>query len=413
MKSAKPHPQEVLRIEALHALNILDSVAESQFDAITRTAASLCGAPIALISLVDEHRQWFKSVLGLPATVTETSRDVAFCAHAIHGNDLMEVRNASEDERFHDNPLVTGDPNIKFYAGQPLIVAGMPVGTLCVVDQVPRQLTEGQRGVLKHLGSLVQSMLAERRLRALTDRAHRELEEELDLAREVLRNLTRIDHQSIPQFREALLPAKKFSGDLITSAISPGGQLYGLFADVTGHGLASALFQIPAVDSFKGHVTLDSSVEKIARGINARLKSLSRTGHFMAAIIFCHDAAENRITIWNGGMPEAWLLDEAGVVTQTVKSSHVALGILPDDVFDDKAVVIDCAGFSQLLMMSDGVLEAVNVDGEEFGQARAQEILPTTPRDARIEMFLASIFTYQEGAPQHDDIAVALLNFHQ
>jgi serine phosphatase RsbU (regulator of sigma subunit) len=91
----------------------------------------------------------------------------------------------------------------------------------------------------------------------------------------------------------------------------------------------------------------------------------------------------------------------------------VALGILPDDVFDDKAVTIDCAGFSQLLMMSDGVLEAVNVDGEEFGQARAQEILPTTPRDARIEMFLASVFTHQEGASQHDDIAVALLNLHQ
>jgi GAF domain-containing protein len=149
LKSATCHPAEEVRIEVPHALNVLDTAAAAQFDAITKVAATLCHAPIALVSLVDRHRQWFKSVVGLPPDVTETSRDAAFCAHAILDQDVIKVKDASVDERFHDNPLVPGDPNIRFCAGQPLIVAGMPVGTLCVIDSVARKLSTSQRIALK------------------------------------------------------------------------------------------------------------------------------------------------------------------------------------------------------------------------------------------------------------------------
>jgi GAF domain-containing protein len=107
---------------ALHALGVLDSESEAQFDALVTLAAQACGMPISAISLIDENRQWFKAITGLDAA--ETERDVAFCAHAIHSDALLEVPDARLDARFADNPLVTGDPQIRFYAGAPLVLAG-------------------------------------------------------------------------------------------------------------------------------------------------------------------------------------------------------------------------------------------------------------------------------------------------
>ncbi len=206
-----------------------------------------------------------------------------------------------------------------------------------------------------------------------------------------------------------MLPATKFSGDLIASALSPDGQLHVLFADVSGHGLSSALFQIPAVDSFKTQVASGSSVNVIARALNARLKALSRTGYFMAAIVVRRDALENRLTIWNGGMPGAWLLGDAGDVRTHTKSSHVALGVLPDESFDDTVTITDNPNGLQLLMLSDGFLEAVNSNNEEFGEDRLMTTLRQTTPDTRVEGLMASVFAHQREAPQHDDISVALL----
>lgn len=143
MLSAPPTKDESNRIEALYRYNILDTDFEEQFDDIVKVASILCDAPIALISLVDPERQWFKATCGVDAR--ETSRDVAFCSHAIHGKDVFIVPDALEDERFHDNPLVAGDPKIRFYAGAPLITNdGYAIGTICTIDRKPRQLTEKQ-----------------------------------------------------------------------------------------------------------------------------------------------------------------------------------------------------------------------------------------------------------------------------
>jgi GAF domain-containing protein len=117
MKAAPETFDEPERLSALRSYEILDSLEEAQFDALTRLAASICDVPISLVSLVDEHRQWFKSVVGLPQGIHETPRSVAFCAHAIHGKALFEVPDALIDERFHDNPLVTGAPNVRLLRG--------------------------------------------------------------------------------------------------------------------------------------------------------------------------------------------------------------------------------------------------------------------------------------------------------
>ncbi|KAF0864010.1 ATP-binding protein [Pseudomonas sp. LD120] len=141
---------ESRRLAALLRFELLDTPAEAMFDNITAMAAQLCETPIALISLVDAERQWFKSRQGLDAS--ETPRELAFCAHAINGESLFEVENALLDPRFRDNPLVTGAPDIRFYAGMPLADSeGHNLGTLCVIDRQPRQLNVQQKGALKLL----------------------------------------------------------------------------------------------------------------------------------------------------------------------------------------------------------------------------------------------------------------------
>lgn len=154
MKKPLLPKNESARLAALQSYKVLDTDEESSFDDITTLAAQICGTPIALISLVDENRQWFKSHLGLDAK--ETPRELAFCAHAIHGNEIFEIPDALKDQRFHDNPLVTSAPNVVFYAGAPLTTPeGLNIGTLCVIDHEAKKLSEDQLISLRALSRLV------------------------------------------------------------------------------------------------------------------------------------------------------------------------------------------------------------------------------------------------------------------
>lgn len=160
MIPAKP-ANETQRLETLRGYEILDTEPEAAFDDLTFLASYLCETPVALISLVDADRQWFKSKVGV--SVVETSRDIAFCASAILQPDLFIVPDASQDERFADNPLVVAHPKIRFYAGAPLMTQGQALGTLCVVDRVPRELHPEQMDALRALSRQVVAQLDLRR----------------------------------------------------------------------------------------------------------------------------------------------------------------------------------------------------------------------------------------------------------
>lgn len=149
---------ESSRIAALVALNILDTPPEERFDRLTRLAKRVFNVPYATVSMIDTHRQWFKSVQGL--TVCQTARDISFCAHAILYDEILYVENALKDERFHDNPVVVGDPKIRFYAGCSLDVNGFKMGTFCVFDKKPRPFTPEDRQLLKDLAVLAERELA-------------------------------------------------------------------------------------------------------------------------------------------------------------------------------------------------------------------------------------------------------------
>lgn len=158
MKKPSIPENEAERLETLHSLDILDTDPEERFDRYTRMAKRLFGVPIALVSLVDENRQWFKSRQGLDAT--ETPRDISFCGHTILGEDIFLVSDASKDERFADNPLVSGDPNIRFYAGCPLRAPdGRALGTLCVIDREPHDLSDDDAQALRDLSEMVEHEL--------------------------------------------------------------------------------------------------------------------------------------------------------------------------------------------------------------------------------------------------------------
>jgi GAF domain-containing protein len=184
MVITKPANEEA-RLIALDKYAILDTDPEQSFDDLTLLASYVCETPIALISLVDEDRQWFKSRVGLGAA--ETSRDIAFCSTAILQSDVFVVPDALADERFRDNPLVVSDPHIRFYAGAPLINEdGYALGTLCVVDRAPRELAPEQKDALKALGRLVLAQLEFRRnlillKEALSDRTKEEHERQREL----------------------------------------------------------------------------------------------------------------------------------------------------------------------------------------------------------------------------------------
>ncbi len=153
--SSYPLPeQEADRLRTLRSYKILDTKPEERFDELTQLAAIICGAPISLITLIDGDRQWFKSKVGLE--LAETPRAHAFCTHAIMQPQMFEVEDATKDQRFADNPLVTGDPHIRFYAGSPLATSdGHLLGTMCVLDREPRTLSAQQKTALEILGRQV------------------------------------------------------------------------------------------------------------------------------------------------------------------------------------------------------------------------------------------------------------------
>ncbi|WP_405381924.1 ATP-binding protein [Maribacter sp. LLG6340-A2] len=198
MIKANIHPREKERLALLESYSILDTLPEHDYDNLTKLAAEICQTPISLITLLDEKRQWFKSHYGLETS--ETPIEDAFCAHAITGDDpVFTVENAHEDERFKNNPLVTGDPNIAFYAGIPLKNGqGLPLGTLCVIDNKPRTLTQSQKDSLNILSEQVINLLELRKNKLELERANKKLKKfSKKLERKVFQRTNQLEIKTI------------------------------------------------------------------------------------------------------------------------------------------------------------------------------------------------------------------------
>ena len=169
MKKPEIPYDEKIRLDTLRSLGVLDTPPEERYDRLTRTAKRLFGVPIALVSLIDENRQWFKSCVGV--SVSETPRDISFCGHAILGDEVLVIPDATKDVRFADNPLVLSGPEIRFYAGCPLNINGHKMGTLCLIDPIARSFSEEDITALKDLASMVEHELLNAELKIAKEAA--------------------------------------------------------------------------------------------------------------------------------------------------------------------------------------------------------------------------------------------------
>jgi len=255
MQAPKPEIEKE-RLDALYAYDILDMPREEEFEEITRLVARICDAPIAIITLIDCDRQWFVSEIGLG--IRETPRDISICAHAILQPGLFIVRDTLEDARFAENPLVTGDPHLRFYAGSLLTTAeGLPLGTLCVLDYKTRELTDEQKDVLQVLSVQVMKQLELRRLLRQQAKIMAEKEaaqtllaaayaHEKKIAETLQRSLLRpIEEMNFPGLSVAPLYEAAWSeadvgGDFYDAFSLGGGKVALVIGDVAGKGLEAA-----------------------------------------------------------------------------------------------------------------------------------------------------------------------------
>ncbi len=191
-----PHPAESKRLETLNAFEILDTDAEVEFDDIVKLASAICGAPISVISLLDKERQWFKAEVGLG--ISETPIEISMCAHAIFEGSYMEIPDTAIDPRTQDNPLVTQDHALRFYAGAVLTSSeNIPLGTLCVLDYQPEELTPLQRETLRVLAKQVVTQLELRRALAVADMLRREVDHRMKNSLQSLSSLVRLQSRSL------------------------------------------------------------------------------------------------------------------------------------------------------------------------------------------------------------------------
>jgi signal transduction histidine kinase len=205
--ATRHHPNEVERLRVLRSYGILDTAIEPAFDDITRIANYVCQTPISLISLVDEGRQWFKSEIGLG--MRQTPLEQSICAHALLEHSFLEVPDTTKDSRFDCNPLVTGAPHVRFYAGALLRTPdGLPLGTVCVLDNKPRQLSAEQRDILAALGRQVMSQMEFRRALLLSDRLQRNFSRLMAVAGHDLKQPLQVMVMAIDRIRGKLTDAK-------------------------------------------------------------------------------------------------------------------------------------------------------------------------------------------------------------
>ena len=201
-----PTPEnEIERLRVLKEYAILDTISEKEYESITQLASYICNVPIALVSLIDQNRQWFKASVGLDAS--ETCRKDSFCQYTIMNNHIFEVENAAEHELFHDNPLVLGNPNIRFYAGAPLINKnGFVMGSLCVIDTKRNKLTEEQKNALQLLADQVVALLDARKINLEYLDSQKELQNFIDLSKDLvcIANLDGLFYKVNPAFTSVL-----------------------------------------------------------------------------------------------------------------------------------------------------------------------------------------------------------------
>lgn len=323
------------RLQSLESFRILDSLPEQSYDDIVTLASHICGVPIALISLIDSERQWFKAKVGVE--VQQTPREQAFCAHAIlNPADIMEVPDATLDPRFANNPLVTGEPSIRFYAGAPLVTpSGSALGTLCIIDRVPRRLTPPMAKALKALARQVVRLLELRRaldeLETLAQ-AQQERQQQLEATQKRLDQvIIELAQQTMTDSLTGLKNRRAFDQILREDSSRMAR---------TQSSLALILLDIDGFKAFNdefGHVSGDEALQQLARVLQAQARAYDRVARY--------GGEEFAIVLPDTSMAEA--LGVAERIRQEVQDAHwphrpvtVSLGVAAARASQDSLTLV-------------------------------------------------------------------------
>ena len=435
MNSAPKPADEAARLASLREYDVLDTLPEQAYDDITRIASQICDCPIALVSLVDEDRQWFKSRRGIDAQ--QTPRDVAFCAHAILDPDhTFVVPDATRDARFADNPLVTDEPRVRFYAGAPLVTAdGHALGTLCVIDRKAHDITPEQLEALQALSRQVIAQLELRRTVKQLQMSSSDLEarnvkiqqsrdqlaelcEALETQAEVIeRDLHRAEiiqrsllppaPPRLPGYRiEAFYrPGRNVGGDLYDVLQIGSRYLALVIADAAGHGVSAAMLSV----LFKHReVLVDEDgrplapAEALARMSDALHADVTAPGAFVTAALCLLELDTSRMLVASAGQTALLVLRADGRI-ETIPHTGPALGLNTGSEFAQRELWI--GGGDRLLMYTDGLFDVL---GKPPSTEEVAAVLAAHTGDAVLEGVFDDLVAGHE-REERDDITLLLL----
>lgn len=438
MESAPEPENEKERLAALREYEILDTLPEIGYDDITRIAAQICGTPIALVSLVDENRQWFKSRVGVDAR--ETPRDRAFCAHAILEPDsLLVIEDATRDPRFAENPLVTGPPGIRFYAGAPLVTdEGQALGTLCVIDRRPRQLSEAQRSSLWALSRQVVAQMELRRAVNRLERSQQALENrnaQVERSRDELATMCRLledqaammerDLNRAEVIQRSLLPhevgklkdvslhtlyrpGRNIGGDLFDVRVVDDRYLVLVIADAAGHGVSAAMISM----LFKNRLKVADPDGRLYRPCEAltRLNQAMQSdkpapGVFVTAAYCLFDMERRTLIIASAGHPPQIRLRPDGG-TDLVTHTGPALGLYGDAAYGEQSLTL--AAGDRVLLYTDGLFNAAGEASVPTPETIAGLLRDIPPEGESLGQLLRAV-NGGEDVVDRDDVSMILL----